>query len=158
MNWAGLRPAASWHPATSSFSHRRGFTAPSNPFRFIALHTLFSHGNFLPSSFQQVTHSFPSHGTGPSAPSQFSNSHFQISHFSRCLSLVFATLTNSHSCKSCICHSYENTGVAPISSHFGTPRVPSVGVEPSKPFKPSVLQILPLHQLQWNVPKEPACR
>jgi hypothetical protein len=155
MIWAGSRPAASWHPAPSSFPHQPVPSVSTNPFRFIGLHTLSHNGNSLPSSFQQLTHSFPSHGTRPSLSPVFE---FRISNFGRPLSLVFATLTNSRARKSCICHSYENTGVAPISSQFGTPRVLSIAVEPSKPFKPSVLQILPLHQLQWNVPKEPACR
>ena len=48
----------------------------------------------------------------------------------------------------------------PITTQFGTRanlyRRPAA--EPSKRFKFSALQILPLHQLQWNVPKEPACR
>jgi hypothetical protein len=117
MIWAGFRLAASRHPATSSFPHQPVCNSPTNPFRFIALHTLSFDGNSLPFSFQQLTHSFPSHGTGPSPQP---NSHFQISNspnfefrfssFVRLLSSFFATLTNSGSRNSFICHSYENTG------------------------------------------------
>jgi hypothetical protein len=133
MIWAGFRLAASRHPATSSFPHQPVCNSPTNPFRFIALHTLFSDGNSLPSSFQQLTHSFPSHGTRPSPQPNF---HPPISNFplllSRAhaersqvhllsavncrlstrffLSSFFATLTDSNSRNSFICHSYENTG------------------------------------------------
>jgi hypothetical protein len=120
MLWAGSRLAASWHPTTSSFPHQPVFTASTNPFRFIALHALSSHGYPLPSSFHQLTHSFPSHGTRPSTSSEFSSFYFPISIFPRPLSSFFATLTDSASRNSFVCNSYKNTGVAPISSHFGT--------------------------------------
>jgi hypothetical protein len=92
---------------TSSFSHQPIFNVPTNPFRLIALHTLSSDGKSLAISFQQLAHSFLSHGTGPSTPSIFE---LRFSNLSRSLSPFFATLTNSASCNPFICHSYENTG------------------------------------------------
>ena len=126
---------------TSSFAHQRVFSAAANSFQFIALRTLSSNGNSLAFSFQQLPHSLLSHGTGPSFRSRFSNFHFPMSNFSLCfhflstvscqlstrisLSSFFATLTNSASRKSCICHSYENTGggtkLFPIWNSLATP-------------------------------------
>jgi hypothetical protein len=125
---------------TASFSAQLARHVAANPFRFIALRTLSFHGNSLLFSFQHLTHSFPSHGTRPSNSSRFSNFHFQFSRFSvRLLSAVncrlstrislssfFATLTNSLSRKSCVCHSYANTGGGtyffPIWNSLATPR------------------------------------
>jgi hypothetical protein len=97
-------------PRISRFAHQTGLSAATNPFQFIALRTPSDDGISLLLSFQEATHSFPSHGTGPCASSRFSNFHFPISNFSRLLSLVFATLTDSTSRKSFTCHSYENSG------------------------------------------------
>jgi hypothetical protein len=72
MVWTGSRSIASWHPAPSSFPRKPVFDSPANFFRFIGLRALFSHGNFLLLSFQEVTHSFPSHGTGAYPPRLFS--------------------------------------------------------------------------------------
>ena len=169
MIWAGSAPAASWHPAPSSFSHQPLFNTSANPFRFIALHTLSSDGNSLPFSFQPLTHSFPSHGTRTSP-----SSHFQFSISAK----SFSYRTYKKRVRNlCICRTYKNiglitslfaahtknTGMSLSSSQLWNAAPlswsdrPSLAVEPSKRSKPCVLQILPLHRLQWNVPKEPAC-
>jgi hypothetical protein len=105
MKVAARSQRSSNPPPISWFAHEADFSAAANPFRFIALHTPSDDGDSLLVSFQEVTHSFPSHGTGCSAPPNF---HFQISNFTRLLSPVFATLTNFTSRKSIVCHSYEN--------------------------------------------------
>jgi hypothetical protein len=105
MIWAGSASAASWHPATSPFAHQPVFNASTNPLQFSALHTLSSDGNLLTLSFQQLPHSSPSHGTGPSNPPIFE---FRFSNFAHPLTPFFATLTDFVPCKSFVCHSYKN--------------------------------------------------
>ena len=110
MEWAGSALVACWRPAISSFLRPSIFRRLANPFRFIALRTLAPDGNSLPFSFQQVTHSLPSHGTGAlSSPQSCSP-----------ITPLFVTLADSTSRKPFVCHSYANTGVTPNASHFGT--------------------------------------
>jgi hypothetical protein len=63
---------------TSSFPHPPVFTITSNSFRFINLHTLSPDGNSLLFSFQELTHTFLSHGTGYPRQAGFPLSIFQF--------------------------------------------------------------------------------
>jgi hypothetical protein len=135
----GSVSAATRHPATSSFPHQPVFTFATNPFRFIALHTLFHNGISLLSSFHKLTHSLPSHGTRPPLEPNFhspiSNSpilEFRFSSFDRSLSSFFATLTNSVPRKSIVCHSYKNTrgGTYLFPIRNSAPSRPSISTAP----------------------------
>ena len=88
-------------------SHQPSVTSIANSLRFSSLRTLLPDANSLLFSFQQIAHSFSSHGTRPSASPYFA---FRVSNFGRSLSSFFATLTDSFSRNSFICHSYKNTG------------------------------------------------
>ena len=170
MIWKGSALAASWHPATPSFPHQPIFTASTNPFQFIALHTLSIDGNSLLFSFQQLTHSFPCHGTGHPAPLV---SKLPVSAKSFIYRTCKKNVRNSFACRTYknkglitplfVAHT-KNTGMSLSSSQLWNAAPlsrsdrPLLAVEPSKRFKPCVLQISPPHQLQWNVPKELACR
>jgi hypothetical protein len=100
------------HPSlTASFPHH----PEPNPFRFITFPTLSSHGNSLLFPFQQITHSFLSHGTGPSAPSIFE---FRFSNLRRSLSSFFATLTECAPVSLLFATLTKTPGVAPLSSHL----------------------------------------
>jgi hypothetical protein len=126
MTWAEPRLAASGHPATPSFPHQPVSTVAANPFQFIVLHTLSSDGNSLLPSFQQLTHSFPSHGTRhPSSP------RFELPISAKsCIYRTYKKLARNFF----ICRTYKNkglitplfaahtknAGVSPISCQFGT--------------------------------------
>jgi hypothetical protein len=54
--------------------------------------------------------------------------------------ILLRTLPFSVFCKSCICHSYENTRVYGISSHSGTPHSPARSIASGHSFTPSSRQ------------------
>ena len=117
----------------SPFSRKNVFSAPANPFRFIRLRTPSSDGNPLLFSFQQITHSFPSHGTGPLVPARLSTLHFPVSN-PVCAKCFSYRTYKKHAGNPFVCRTYKNkgvitpvfaaltkiTGVFPSNSHFGT--------------------------------------
>lgn len=100
---AGFRPVAFWRPATSSFPHQPIFAAATNPFQFKALRTLLSHENSLLFSFQELTHSLPSHGTGYPAPSRLRLSISAKSFIYRTCKIIARN--------SFLCRTYKNKGL-----------------------------------------------
>ena len=86
------------------------FPATANPFQFNALHTLSPDGNSLPLSFHQLTHTFLSHGTGPSpAPGL-------PSFYSPIFTSLSAKFFSYRTCKKRVrnlfgCRTYKNKGL-----------------------------------------------
>jgi hypothetical protein len=138
------------HP-THSFSHQTSITARINSFRFSTLRTLSPDGISLLFSFQQITHSFPSHGTGHPVRSSF---HLQCFRFFGSLTVGCKLSTvNSHSAKSFIyrtckksvrksfgCRTYRNKGL--ITLLFAAHKK-NTGVSPCPAFHPLWATIFP---------------